>query len=295
MRERWEQVRQELQALQTTDRDLNLTEILDLFDKRYKVQTSYIHDLAYRLTPKNAQAPWRPNEKQKVIQILRELVPSTQADEAEDAFFEFIAKEGKYHHSELCWKPKYSPKQFWLLQKEACEPLAQIALRIFHSVANQAAAERAFSQMNLIQTKLRNRLSNEKANQLLYIRINESVLRRVKTNAVRRRLPPREREAAEQVEMEEQLQEDVAAEDMTAIMIERTAQEEAFLIQNAPNRLPPMLPQQLQWQPQFGLQTVPQQAPQQAQIAPRQQGQMAVGQAGTDGNPPGRGTDWGQI
>jgi hypothetical protein len=46
------------------------------------------------------------------------------------------------------------------------------------AIANSVALERAFSAMNLIHTKLRNRLGVEKANMLIYIYMNQRVLDR---------------------------------------------------------------------------------------------------------------------
>ncbi|KIX05241.1 uncharacterized protein Z518_06113 [Rhinocladiella mackenziei CBS 650.93] len=86
-----------------------------------------------------------------------------------------------------------------------------MALRILHSIANQAPAERAFSQMNMIHNKLRNRLGNEKTNVLIYIRINEQVLRRKDTQTKRLRLPPRELQQQTQQEQEEEDADDVVA------------------------------------------------------------------------------------
>jgi hypothetical protein len=67
-----------------------------------------------------------------------------------------------------------SPVTFWksYLYDETHCVLAQLAVRIFEAIANSVASERAFSAMNLIHTKLRNRLGAEKANKLIYIYMN---------------------------------------------------------------------------------------------------------------------------
>jgi hypothetical protein len=54
--------------------------------------------------------------------------------------------------------------------------LAQLAVRIFETIANSVLSERAFSVMGLIITKLRNRLGPEKANKLIFIYMNQRVL-----------------------------------------------------------------------------------------------------------------------
>jgi hypothetical protein len=50
--------------------------------------------------------------------------------------------------------------------------LAKLAIKIFKAIANSVASKRAFSAIGVIQPKLRNRLSVEKANMLIYIYIN---------------------------------------------------------------------------------------------------------------------------
>jgi hypothetical protein len=54
--------------------------------------------------------------------------------------------------------------------------LAHLAVRIFETIANSVASERAFSTINLIVTKLRNRLGAKKADKLIYIYMNQRVL-----------------------------------------------------------------------------------------------------------------------
>jgi hypothetical protein len=55
--------------------------------------------------------------------------------------------------------------------------LASFAKRLINTVANSAAAERAFSAMNLQHTKLRNSLPIEKVEKLLFIQINKKQMR----------------------------------------------------------------------------------------------------------------------
>jgi hAT family protein len=68
--------------------------------------------------------------------------------------------------------------RFWksYFDSEDHNELARLAVRIFETIANSVASERAFSAMNLIVTKLRNRLSAEKADKLIYIYMNQRVL-----------------------------------------------------------------------------------------------------------------------
>ena len=69
-----------------------------------------------------------------------------------------------------------NPIRYWEshFNSEHHDELARFAVRILI----QVASERAFSTMNLIITKLRNRLSVEKANKLIFIYMNQRVLDR---------------------------------------------------------------------------------------------------------------------
>ena len=73
------------------------------------------------------------------------------------------------------------------------------------------ASERAFSAMNLIHTKLRNRLGAEKANKLVYIYMNQRILDKNGDIFVR---DPGEKTPEEQVLLEEAISELVGGDDV---------------------------------------------------------------------------------
>jgi hypothetical protein len=56
------------------------------------------------------------------------------------------------------------------------DELARFAVRIYKTIANSVASERAFSAIGLIVTRLRNKLGPEKANKLIFIYMNLRVL-----------------------------------------------------------------------------------------------------------------------
>jgi hypothetical protein len=85
--------------------------------------------------------------------------------------------------------------------------LAQLAVQIFKAIANSVVSERAFSAMNLIYTKLQNRLGIEKANILIYIYINQQVLDRNSNIFISN---PGEKTLEEQVLLEEAILEIVS-------------------------------------------------------------------------------------
>jgi hypothetical protein len=65
---------------------------------------------------------------------------------------------------------------FWRIHTDHYPDLAHLALRIFETIANSVASERAFSAMNLNYSKLRNQLSPAKAAKIVYIYMNQRAL-----------------------------------------------------------------------------------------------------------------------
>ena len=76
-----------------------------------------------------------------------------------------------------------NPIMFWksYLFDEIHRLLVILSVRVFEAIANSIASERAFSAMNLIYIKLRNRLGSEKADKLIYIYINQCILDKSKS------------------------------------------------------------------------------------------------------------------
>jgi hypothetical protein len=68
--------------------------------------------------------------------------------------------------------------RYWksYLHYQSHKQLAQLVVRIFETIANSVASERAFSALGLIITKLWNRLGSEKADKLIFIYMNQRVL-----------------------------------------------------------------------------------------------------------------------
>ena len=59
--------------------------------------------------------------------------------------------------------------------------LVILSVQVFEAITNSIVSERAFSAMNLIYTKLRNRLGSEKADKLIYIYMNQYILDKSKS------------------------------------------------------------------------------------------------------------------
>ncbi len=57
------------------------------------------------------------------------------------------------------------------------QTLSKLALRLFRLVPSSSASERNFSTFSFIHTKLRNRLSSEKVEKLVFVFANSKMLR----------------------------------------------------------------------------------------------------------------------
>jgi hypothetical protein len=67
---------------------------------------------------------------------------------------------------------------FWQLHFNHNPALSKLADRILNTLANSVPYERNFSSLNILHTKLRNALTVERVDKLLYIQINRRTLRR---------------------------------------------------------------------------------------------------------------------
>jgi hypothetical protein len=93
---------------------------------------------------------------------------------------DFLSKEGRFAKAHISQLHVDNPVRYWksYFDDKHHNELAQLAVRIFKTIANSVASEQAFSTMGLIVTKLRNRLGPEKADKLIFIYMNQRVLDR---------------------------------------------------------------------------------------------------------------------
>ena len=66
-----------------------------------------------------------------------------------------------------------------MMQQQHAKVLSPLALRIFSTPSNSVPSERAFSVMNFLHSKARNRLESERVDKLTYIYINTRIFHRV--------------------------------------------------------------------------------------------------------------------
>ena len=76
---------------------------------------------------------------------------------------------------------------FWCNRSLVAPDLAAYAMRLSTTTANTVTPERSFSALKLIQTRLRNKLTLERLNQLLFIYFNARPLSQEGTRATAKR------------------------------------------------------------------------------------------------------------
>ncbi|KAE8552207.1 hypothetical protein EYB25_006101 [Talaromyces marneffei] len=134
------------------------------FTARANLQILSIHWVAYWLDPKRIRQPLESSTKEKIRAIL-------EPQEVWHDFLHFRQQDGAFYKAR-CWEES-EITIFWLEAADIAPKLASFANRLIHTVANSVTAERAFSLMNLQHTKIRNRLSVEQVEKLLFLQINE--------------------------------------------------------------------------------------------------------------------------
>jgi hypothetical protein len=81
-------------------------------------------------------------------------------------------------HHDASWEWVKEPVIFWQLHYDDNPPLSRLADRILHTLANSVPCERNFSAINFVHSLVRNRLTPERVDKLLYIQINRRTLYR---------------------------------------------------------------------------------------------------------------------
>ncbi|EED14263.1 conserved hypothetical protein [Talaromyces stipitatus ATCC 10500] len=134
------------------------------FEKRAKLQLLPVYWLGYWLDPSRILQPLDAPTEEDIRLLL----------EPQNAWVDFLhfRQQGGPFYNATCWQAK-DISIFWLEATDLAPNLASIAKRLINTIASSAAAERAFSLMNLQHTKIRNRLTVEQAEKLLFIQINE--------------------------------------------------------------------------------------------------------------------------
>jgi hypothetical protein len=106
-----------------------------------------------------------PEFKVQIFSQYTEFTISAQNEKANKSFrYEMLVKKVK------------TPYQFWLADGSQWPQLQPIALRIFSVATPTASCERSFSNQGCIHSKLRNSISTERVEKLVFIRANHPII-----------------------------------------------------------------------------------------------------------------------
>jgi hAT family C-terminal dimerisation region len=144
-----------------------------VFNKRLNTQTQPIHWAAFVLDPTSHLRVINAEGKESAIEWILERLKHKK--EASCSIQDFLRKQNGFGKDYISQLHIDNPVQYWqcYFDSRDHDELARLATRIFETIANLVASERAFSAIGLIVTKLRNRLGPEKANKLIFIYIRQ--------------------------------------------------------------------------------------------------------------------------
>lgn len=93
-------------------------------------------------------------------------------------FDAFRQQTGDFHPTAIFWLIKSDIEVFWNSAKASTRYIGELALRLARTPGNTVPAERAFSDLNILHSKTRNRMKPETVQMLQTIHINSRALLR---------------------------------------------------------------------------------------------------------------------
>jgi len=203
---RWQKLGAELGRLSSIYSSLvgGFLDIGGPFFARLGKQTTDLHFAAFLLDPISLLKPTNNVEVDRALTFLLKRCKEDHKKELHRSFLEFRTRGSVFSSTHPSAMHYDNPIAYWksYIFDEDHIVLAKLAVRIFEASANSVASERAFSAMNLIHSKLRNRIGAEKANKLIYIYMNQRVLDQNSSIFIG---DPLEKSDGQQIELEEVL------------------------------------------------------------------------------------------
>jgi hypothetical protein len=151
-------------------------------NKRYQRQITPLHTLAFWLLPRTIldhnSFDQHTYEQTTVLSTIRRYTTEQDYPAARDAFLNYYTKQDAFSPRNEAWECADNPKVFWQLYWDSSPALAALAIRLWNTIANEVPCERAFSTLRNTKSKIRNRLTDENVDKLLFIHINTRVFAR---------------------------------------------------------------------------------------------------------------------
>lgn len=144
--------------------------------ERLKKQLSPLHWAAFFLHPRQWDAIMATGVQQEVVSFLERYSPKDSP--VVEEFFNFRKQRGHFYSQSPVWQHNEKPELFWMMMESSSPDLARLTLRPLNTVANSVGSEMSFSKFGATKTKIRNRLSTQQVDKLLFIQTNTQALNR---------------------------------------------------------------------------------------------------------------------
>jgi hypothetical protein len=133
--------------------------------------------LSYLLSPSHAaEGFFFADDKLDFAASIRDLASKTHphiVEEISNELMSFLSDMSKLPESRKQFVLRMSAEQYWNIAGVVKYPnLAKIALKISSMICSSAISERTWSTFNFIHSRLRNRLTTERVNKLVFIYTN---------------------------------------------------------------------------------------------------------------------------
>ena len=145
--------------------------------ERLDRQLTSLHTAAYFLQPQTFDASMTEKSQEEIYKAFKQYI-LLKHEEALKQFYDFCRQRGAFYPGNRAWTFQ-DPALFWAYMQTTSPDLASFADKLMNTCANSVTSERAWSTMNYIHSKTRNKLSVERTDKLQFIYISIRTLRKL--------------------------------------------------------------------------------------------------------------------
>ena len=138
--------------------------------------------IAFLLNPQfdEYSIPFRPREHVASVAVRWfRLHMGDKLVQAVQEFNDFSGRRGFFAREKEIWQLRSNILTFWEFARYGAPVISELAVRLARTPSNTVPAERSFSNLKVIHNSIRNRLSHDRVNKLLYVYMNTRVLERI--------------------------------------------------------------------------------------------------------------------
>lgn len=155
----------------------NNSELQNLVEKRMKFMTTPQMKLSYMLTPRFSNDGFYFNDDKidilSSIYDIAEKVDSENQEKIVSEMFSYVEEMSTLSDIRKRTVYQLSSKQYWnVIGCDKFPALSKLALPLTEMICSSAIAERTWSTFNFIHSRLRNKLSNDRVEKLVFLYTN---------------------------------------------------------------------------------------------------------------------------